>query len=118
MTDWCVRFIGHIDETRRPEGFPKEVYSDLLVRADDSRGLKLAINSQAQVFIEENCMIVPKDPGSLEDIGAPADDSRMIVCWHLITHITTETKRIIGEIPQLDDNNSPLLQDGTKPSVQ
>lgn len=118
MTDWCVRFIGHVDETRRPVGFPREVYSDLYVRADNAAGLKAAINSQAQVFINEGCMIVPKDPGQIEEMVSTAHDSRWIVPFHMITFISTITKRIIGEIPQLDETNKPSLTDGTKLSIQ
>lgn len=120
MTDWHIRFIGHIDETRRPVDFPKEIYSDLYVRADNPTGLRQAINSQCQVFINEDCMIVPKDPGAIEEFTAqhiPAD-SRMLVPFHMLTHITTVTKRIIGEIPQLDENNVPQVSDGSKVRIQ
>jgi hypothetical protein len=118
MSDYSIRFIGHIDETRRPIRFPKEIYFDLYVRAENSQALKAAINAQAQVFINENCMIVPKNPSALESFSNPATDSRMIVGWHMITHITTETKRIVGEIPQLSQDNRVLYTDGTKPSIQ
>ena|ERR1700733_11808795 len=118
--DYYVRFIGHIDETRRPDGFPKEIYSDLYVRANDPAGLRNAINQQAQVFINERCMIVPRNPEVIEEFAGQnvPPDSRMIVGWHMITHITTITKRIIGEIPQLDENNKPHVSDGSKVNIQ
>jgi hypothetical protein len=94
------------------------VYSDLYVRADTAAGLKSAINSQAQVFINEGCMIVPKDPGGMEDMISTAQDSRWIVPFHMITYISTITKRIIGEIPQLNEDSKPTLIDGTKLSIQ
>lgn len=118
--DYMVRFIGHVDETKRPVGFPKEVYSDLYIRANDQAGLRNAINEHAQKFINDSCMIVPRNPNAIEEFSGQnvPPDSRMIVCWHLLTHITTITKRITGEIPQLDENNKPQVSDGSKVNIQ
>jgi hypothetical protein len=120
MMDYLVRFVGHIDETRRPDGFPKAVYSDLYVRADNPSGLKSAINEQAVVYIRDGCMIVPRNPDAIEEFAGASvpPDSRMIVPLHMFTHLTTITKRITGEIPQLDADNKPQVTDGSKVVIQ
>ena len=115
--DYMVGFIGHISEKSRPDGFPKEVYSDLYVRAGSDAGLRKAINEQSIVFIRDNCMIVPKNPEKIEDAFHPSIDSRMVVPWHMITHLTTVTKTIFGGLPELnrDENDGPSgFSDGTE----
>ena len=115
--DYLVRFIGHINEKSRPDGFPKEVYSDLYVRAGSDAGLRKAINEQSMVFIRDNCMIVPKNPEKIEDAFRPSLDSRMIIPWHMITHLTTVTKPIVGGLPELNrDGGDEGLEfsDGTE----
>jgi hypothetical protein len=116
--DYMIRFVGHIVERSRPDGFPKEIYSDLYVRADNPSGLKAAINQHCQVFINEGCMIVPKNPDEVEESVNVKYDSRIIVPWHMIAYISTITKRIIGEIPQLNEQNKPEVSDGSKVQIQ
>lgn len=116
--DYMVRFVGHIDETRRPDGFPKKVYSDLYVRAGNDAGLRKAINEQSKVFIQDNCMIVPRDPEKIEDASRPSLDSRMIIPWHMIVCLTTVTKIITGELPELNGGGTPQFSDGSEPVIQ
>ena len=116
--DFLIRFCGHIDETRRPEGFPAAVYADVFARVGSDKDLRSIINDQCTVFIKQQCMIVPKDPGGLENLKYTTFDSRVLVPLHMITHLTTETKKITGEIPDLDEDGTLQLLDGTKPSIQ
>lgn len=116
--DYLVRFIGHIDERKRPENFPKEVYSDLMVRVQAEKELKDAINQQSMVFITHQCMIVPKNPDAIQDMGKAVRDARMIVPLHMITHITTLTTHILGEIPEANLEGVLQLMDGTKAVIQ
>jgi hypothetical protein len=116
--DYTVRFIGYIDERKRPEGFPHEVYVDAFYRVKDGQELKEAINGQCRVFINQQCMVVPKEPGKLEDMSRVQFDIRMLVPWHMITHLSTITKKIIGEIPEINEAGIPELMDGTKAVIQ
>jgi hypothetical protein len=115
--DYLVRFIGHIDELKRPENFPKEVYSDLMVRVQDEKELKAQINAQSMVFITHQCMIVPKNPDAIQDMGKALRDTRMIIPLHMITHISTITTRILGEIPEIGLDGFLEQMDGTKATV-
>jgi hypothetical protein len=116
--DYLVRFIGHIDEHRRPVDFPKEIYSDLYVRVKDDQELKAAINEQSKTFILQQCMVVPKEPGAIEEMHKARFDTRMMVMLNMLTHIDTITKKITGEIPEVGKDGTPQLMDGTKVDLQ
>lgn len=115
---FMVRFIGHIDARKRPENFPKEVVNDIFARVKNDKELRDAINNQAQVFINQQCMIVPKDNNKTEDRSKISFDNRMLVPLHMITHIDTITSHIVGEIPEFDENNVPKLMDGSDVPIQ
>jgi hypothetical protein len=115
--DYMVRFIGHVDERKRPENFPREIYSDLIVRVRDEKDLKSSINAQSVIFITSQCMIVPKDPDAIQDTSKPVHDTRMIVPLHMLTHISTITTRILGEIPEINLEGYLQMPDGTKAQV-
>ncbi len=116
--DFMVRFVGHIVESKRPLNFPKEVYSDMLCRVDDDQGLKKAINDMCLVFLTQQCMIVPKTPGAMEDLKKVKHDSRMVIPLHMVTHIDTITTRLSNLTPMLAENGQPELEDGTKVIIQ
>jgi hypothetical protein len=111
---YFVRFCGHIDETRRPAGFPKEVYADFTWQVQDEHELRYNINEMSKVFVGQSCMIVPRDPDEIQSAGLPKFDSRILVPLHLITYISTETKRIIGEMPTAGLDGTTQLIDGTR----
>lgn len=116
--DYMVRFIGHIDERKRPESFPKEVYADMFARVGTEQDLKKAINDYSMLFMTQQCMVVPKEPGGLEDMLKPKYDARIMVPIHMITYIETVTKKISGEIPEINTDGIAMLTDGTKVTVQ
>ncbi len=119
MADFLVRFIGHIDETRRPDGFPKQIYSDMVCRVNGEAELKDMINGRCQQLIHDQFMIVPKDVTAESSIVKKAvRDDRMMVTMHLITHITTQTKQIVGEVPTVDENGNLSMSDGSKAVIQ
>ena len=116
--DYMVRFVGHVDERKRPEGFPREIYSDIFCRVKNEQELKVAINEQSKVYIVQQCMVVPKEPGRMESLAKPEFDTRMLVPLHLITHITTITTKIVGEIPEINLDGAAAFADGTKATIQ
>jgi hypothetical protein len=115
--DYCVRFVGHIDELKRPENFPKEVYLDALYRVNNEAELKTSINNQSAVFMAHQAMAVFKDSNAVQEFGKAARDTRMLVPMHMITHITTITTLIAGEIPEISSGNVLEFMDGTKASI-
>jgi hypothetical protein len=111
---YFVRFIGHLDETRRPAGFPDEVYADFTWQVENEMELRYNINEMSKVFVGQHCMIVPKEASQIEDPARPKFDSRILVPIHMLTHISTETKKIIGDMPTTGTDGTPQLIDGTK----
>ena len=111
---YFVRFIGSIDETRRPAGFPTEVYADFTWQVENEQELRYNINEMSKVFVAQQSMVVPRNPDEVQLTGPPKFDSRILIPIHMITHISTETKRIIGEIPVAGLDGTSQLIDGIK----
>jgi hypothetical protein len=111
---YYVRFTGHVDETRRPVGFPKEVYADFTWQVENEAELRYNINEMSKVFVGQHCMIVPKDTAQIEEPLKPKFDSRILVPLTMITHISTTTKKIVGEMPTVGADGTSQLIDGTK----
>lgn len=98
MTNYLVRFIGKVIESKRPKDFPKEVYYDLTVEADSFDGLKNATNNTMMEFIRYQGMIVSREQGKIEENPTKNLDARMYVPFNMIACITTETKKINGSV--------------------
>jgi hypothetical protein len=113
MADYVVQFLGHIIEALRPEGFPKIVQHDVMVRADNLEGLQAAINSEtAELYVKRKCFIVPKDPNVVEEIGKVKLDSRILIPIHMFSHISTRTTKLAQDVPDeldLTGDNGPKV---------
>ena len=103
---------------KRPEGFPHEIYVDTFARVEKEVDVVKHINDWSKIFINQQCMIVPKDGIRWEDLQVLSFDTRILVPLHMITFISTETKRIVGEIPGIGEDGMTQLSDGTKVSIQ
>ena len=111
---FLVRFTGHIDESRRPAGFPYQIHADFTWKVESILELRHNMNEMSQVFIKQQCMIVPLNADEVVDVPMPRTDSRIIVPLHMLTHISTTTKKIVGDIPSVNEEGQPELSDGTK----
>lgn len=100
MADYIVKFLGHLIEVYRPEGFPKVVHHDVMVRADSLEGLQAAINEEtSNIYIKRKCFIVPKDPDDIESVGKVKIDSRVLIPFHMISHLETHTTKLASDVP-------------------
>lgn len=109
-----VRFVAHVDEIRRPPGFPTKVYFDTFHDDADRINIKDFIKSVYQIFVAQNCIITPKDSAAIQDEQNFNYDKMMFVSLGMITHITTETKRLVTPIPTADEYGNLQLLDGKK----
>jgi hypothetical protein len=114
MSYFFVRFTGHVNEVLRPENFPKEVYADFIWNVKDENELRYNINEMSKVFVGQHCIVAPRNPQGVEVPGKPELDSRILVPLHMLSHISTKTKEIIGEIPTVGTDGTAQLIDGTK----
>jgi hypothetical protein len=106
MADYKIRFVGHISEAVRPEGFPREIYYDLLFREqDDGITVRDITNQQMAYWVKIQGMTVLKDhtPKLSNDI-----DVTMFVPMSMISFIDTQTSRLAAPIPNKKDPNVKL----------
>jgi hypothetical protein len=103
MPDFTVRFIGHIDELRRPEGFPHEVTAIGTYRADDNKGIADIVNNELMAFVHQiNGMIVQLDPAQIVDLSKVNVKGRYYVPMSMISYIRTEIVNMT-KMPELVD---------------
>jgi hypothetical protein len=96
MAQFLITFTGHVDETRRPEDFPKKIFDLLLILADDNDGVVKAVNDHSKNYIRNQGMSVRMDPSATEDASV-LDTNRMWVPLHMLTHFTADVKQITDE---------------------
>jgi hypothetical protein len=118
MSDYLIKFIGHINERKRPENFPREIYDLLFVRIDEKvgkDGLVNAVNTESMKYIRLQGMTVRMvDPEQMEDL-TKIDTERMYVPMHMITHITAEVSGpIVGNAPIVDSTGLASMPDEKK----
>lgn len=106
MADYLLKFIGHIDRFKRPDGFPEKIYDLLFIRIDEKEGkngLVNAVNTESLKYIRLQGMTVRTvAPEQIEDL-TKLDTDRMFVPLHMITHITAEVSGpIMGNAPAVD----------------
>ena len=113
--EYMVRFTGFVDELKRPDGFPRELHSDVFFEVKTGTELRDQIKKMYQVFAAQQCMLVPKDQDAiLLDESRFDYDTLMYVPLHMITKITTISKRLTGEVPTIDPDGHPMYSDGSK----
>lgn len=113
--EYMVRFTGYIEENKRPDGFPTEVHSDVFFDVKTAMELRDSIKKMYQIFAAQQCMLVPRDQDAiLLDESRFDYDTLMYIPMHMITRITTDSKRLTGEVPKIDEDGHPMYSDGSK----
>ena len=104
---YLFEFVGHVDETRRPENFPhkiyvREQYSDLpedkVKELYNQRAMSLILASGITVYLNEHITLPT----------ATSSDERAFVPWHMITHLTGSVKTITEPPAQIDELNNMM----------
>lgn len=113
--EYMVRFTGYIDEQKRPLDFPSEIYSDVFFDVQNTTELRDSIKKMYQIFAAQQCMLVPEDQNAIQNDESRFNyDSLMYVPMHMLTKITTDSKRLSSEVPTIGEDGQPKLKDGTK----
>jgi len=94
MSDYYVRFTGHIDERKRPEGFPRSVIIDESYSVENEAHLGQVVNERFKSLVQAPGIVVMKDANALVEHGIMTFDKRMYVPWHMITHFDAVIKLI------------------------
>ena len=109
--DFLVTFIFHIDERKRPEGFPRQVRDLVMINSDSKQGLVTAVNTESLKYIRMQGVSVRKDPYAAEDPNK-LDTERMFVPLHMITHFEADVKTITGEPAVVDQTGLASFPSG------
>lgn len=113
--EYMVRFTGHIDENKRPDGFAYEVYSDIFFDAKTLMELRDKIKSIYKIFAAQQCMLVPANPDAIQNDESRFDyDSLIYVPIHMITSISTTTKMLSGNVPTTGEGGVYESKNGVK----
>jgi hypothetical protein len=95
---FMVRYVGRIIESKRPAGFPKEVYTDIGVKSDSRDRLKETINDFLALLVSQQGMVVekPKNFDSYSDLQPDFKDldTRIFVPYHMFAYIETVSKLV------------------------
>lgn len=103
MADFMMEWEAHIDERKRPEGFPhsvfvREQYQN--IESDDQ--LKQIFNNRVKQMVTNPGLVVFPEDESI-DASKLTFDQRIFVPWHMITHFSGRVKIVTpaqqAEIP-------------------
>jgi hypothetical protein len=109
--NYLIVFIFHIDERKRPERFPKEIFDNVFVNSDTKQGLVDAVNNESVKYIRMQGVSVRKDPSAMEEPNK-VDTARMFVPMHMITYFEAKVEPILGEMPVVDETGLASLPSG------
>jgi hypothetical protein len=111
MPDYYVEFEAHIDERKRPEGFPKSVFvKEQYHSIENDEQLKQIFNDRVKTIVTNPGIVVYPD-NEIIDGTALKFDQRIYVPWHMITHFHGKVKLLtpasVPETPleSLDPSN-------------
>jgi len=113
--EFLVTLLGHIDETRRPDGFPKVLRQVFNFKVDTREELADAVSQATRAIIVTNGMLSQDDPDHLD--ATKFTTNRMWVPMHMITHIRAEVKDVHGESPAFDKDGKLVTRDGKEVMV-
>lgn len=94
MPDYFFEFIGHIDERKRPEGFPREIsvkesYSQL----PTDEVVKELYNQRFKTMVSNPGIVVFLDSEQTVE-SKLTFDKRVFIPWHMITYFHGRVKII------------------------
>lgn len=104
MQDFFVQFTAHIDERKRPENFPKQIYiRETYGNVQNVEQLATFLNKRFESLIKDPGLVVFKDIDDTIDSTAISFDKRVFVPWHMITHFHAEVKPLVNQQKQKDE---------------
>lgn len=116
MPSFFVHFIAHIDERKRPEGFPKEVYVDDTYGVENNEQLGKIVNRRFVELVSSSGLVVMKKYDETIDQSILSFDKRIFVPWHMITHLEVSVRQLVEPppptsqdalIPEPEDESEP-----------
>jgi hypothetical protein len=99
MPNYFVRFTAHIDERKRPEGFPHEVYVDQTYENVEggAQQIRQIANQRFLELAMANGLVVLKKQGETLEQELVTFDKRIYVPWHMITYMHMQVNQLVEE---------------------
>jgi hypothetical protein len=87
-------------------GLPDQMYHTAHVATDGTKeGLVNAIYAESRKFFGGVGMNLRIDESAMED-PSKLDYSKLYLLWHMVSHITSTTKRLTGTTPNIDNQGN------------
>ena|SRR5271166_3021648 len=101
MPNYFVRFTAHIDERKRPENFPKEIYIDETYENVEggAQQIRQIANQRFLQLAMANGLVSLKKQETMEQ-ELVTFDKRVYVPWHMITHMHMKVTQLV-EVPDV-----------------
>lgn len=103
MLDYSVRFICHVVPSLKPPEWPESVVHEAVYKVKEFAELRDNVNKQIWVFIKQGGTTFMKDSKRPFGEDIQTLDCRVFVPLHMISHVETETKKLVTEIPNVED---------------
>ena len=105
--EYIITYTFHLDISRsRFVGLPDTIDDVCHVATDGTpEGLKVAIYHESKKYFGGVGVNLRFDPVTMEDDKKP-DPQRLYLPWHMITHLTQNTRRLHSVTPGLGDDGT------------
>jgi hypothetical protein len=118
--DYLFEFTAHIDERKRPEGFPRKVFVREQYDQVPAEALRELYNNRAKALVTSvGLSVFLNDPVLTDPLGI---NQRVFIPWHMITHFQGELKPIMPKpepilLEQLTPPNGPAPKEAKKEDI-
>lgn len=103
MSDYVVRFKSTLVPFLKPVDWPDEIVSEVYIRAKDFTELRDTVNKNMLIFVKQGGTTFMKESKKPFEENTQTLDLRIFVPFHMIQFIETETKRMVTDVPDIDD---------------
>ena len=114
--EFTIKFIGHLNERTKPEGFPAEVNVIGTYRVDNNKEIAGIIQNELMAFIHQiQGMIVQTDPAQTVDLSKLNVSDRFYIPMSQISYIRAEVNNMTAmpslvETGDLDKDGKPIKE--------
>lgn len=99
MSQYSISFIGHLVESKRPDGFPKTVSFTVVIEVNGNDALKQALMFWSDYIRKISGMFVPIDNSKFVETNTFVPDQEIFIPMHMFAFIETKTRRLAANVP-------------------
>jgi hypothetical protein len=118
MPDYAIEFEGHIDERKRPEGFPRSVFvREQYQGIETDQQLKELYNSRFLTIVKQPGFVVYLEDQIIDGTSL-SFDQRVYIPWHMITHFHGNAKLMTPQLENIMPQEVTLSEKEKKLPIQ